>query len=46
MNENESDFAIYVNNLSKSYGSFLALKKIDLTVNRAGLDDIRSTIVG
>ncbi|MEE3176435.1 MAG: ABC transporter ATP-binding protein [Verrucomicrobiota bacterium] len=34
MNENESDFAIYVNNLSKSYGSFLALKEIDLTVNR------------
>tara|TARA_B110000116_G_C16790751_1_gene563616 strand:+ start:2042 stop:2998 length:957 start_codon:yes stop_codon:yes gene_type:complete len=34
MNDKESDPAIHVNNLSKSYGSFLALKGIDLIVNR------------
>ena len=34
MNDKDSDPAIYVNNLSKSYGSFLALRGIDLTVNR------------
>ncbi|MBT7983634.1 MAG: ABC transporter ATP-binding protein [Akkermansiaceae bacterium] len=34
MNDKDSDPAIHVNNLSKSYGSFLALKGIDLTVNR------------
>ena len=34
MNGKESDPAISVNNLSKSYGSFLALRGIDLTVNR------------
>ena len=34
MNDKESDPAICVNNLSKSYGSFLALKGINLTVNR------------
>ena len=34
MNDKESDLAIHVDNLSKSYGSFLALKGIDLTVCR------------
>ena len=34
MNDKDSDPAIYVNNLSKAYGAFLALRGIDLTVNR------------